>query len=101
MPANSLGSCAVSKREMRSLGNATNLAERFIDDPNTAAAATCFASRVYSDQTKYSIKGGGCLFAMSWSHRSAAPSVSHHCCATVTIFLKLRIVPVCCARGTL
>jgi putative SOS response-associated peptidase YedK len=71
---------------MRSLGSATNFAERSIDDPNTAAAATCFASRVYSDHTKYSIKGGCCLFAISWSQRSVAPSVSHHCCATVVWF---------------
>jgi hypothetical protein len=59
---------------MRFLGSATNFVERLIDDPNTAAAATCFASRVYSDQTKYSIKGGCRLFAISWSQRSVAPS---------------------------
>src|ERR1700683_3081488 len=99
-PGKSFGSRAVSKRETRSGGNASSFAERLIEEPKTAAAAICFASRVYSDHTRYSIRGGCCPFAIICSQRSEAPSVSHHCQASVTTFLKLRIFPDCWAGGT-
>src|SRR5882724_12939692 len=57
-PLRSFGSCAASKRGMRSAGRATSFSERSIAVPKMAAAAIGFESRVYSDQTRYSIKGG-------------------------------------------
>jgi hypothetical protein len=63
-----------------------------------AADITCFESSVYSDQTRYSIRASQPL--ARWLQRSAAPSISHHRCASVTTFLKLWIVPDCWAGRT-